>query len=499
MSLPYEPNYYIISGTPPSININQANYQPEYIIIDSGSIASGSTFNNIDVFLVAGQSNAQGQGTASASPVPPTGTAFQYYSSSLSALQDPVGNAASGSAWPSFAIKYYNLTKRKLCIVPTAVPSTSQTAAADPGNGTWDTTGTLFTASISTLNNALTALTNAGYTPLLRGILWCQGESDAGAITAATITKAQYKTALQTMITNYRTSLGSYTPFYIFRTGGSNTTGRTAVMEAQEEVADADYYTTVVFRNAIDFPIRNLQNGAHYLQEGYNEMGDLGAVNIVNSPKGRALVYQYDKTGIGTKFPTASLHVTGGVIFEGEVTPLTTLGSNIGTSTGVWNIGYFKTINAGTGNAVTLRSGNANQAIQFLNGATEAARFSPTNGNLIIGSTTDVSGSAQYKLQVNGQSYFTSKQNLDYTITTAGTTGNRTINKPMGTVNIAAAASSVVVTNNLCTTASIVYAVLRTNDSTATIKNVVPASGSFTITLGAAANAEVSIGFILYN
>jgi len=88
---------------------------------------------------------------------------------------------------------------------------------------------------------------------------------------------------------------------------------------------------------------------------------------------------------------------------------------------------------------------------------------------------------------------------FDATITAGGTTGDRTINKPAGTVNIAAAGTTVTVTNSLCTTSSIVLAVIRTADTTATIKNVVPGSGSFVINLGAAATAEVSIGFVVIN
>lgn len=85
------------------------------------------------------------------------------------------------------------------------------------------------------------------------------------------------------------------------------------------------------------------------------------------------------------------------------------------------------------------------------------------------------------------------------TVTTGGTTGNQTIDKPTGTVNIAAAGTTVTVTNALCTTSSIVLCNLRTNDTTAYIKNCVPGSGSFVITLGAAATAEVSIGFVVIN
>lgn len=85
------------------------------------------------------------------------------------------------------------------------------------------------------------------------------------------------------------------------------------------------------------------------------------------------------------------------------------------------------------------------------------------------------------------------------TVTAGGTTGAQTINKASGTVNFAAAATTLVVTNSLVTTSSIVFAVIRTNDNTATIKNVVPAAGSFTITLTAAATAETSVGFLVIN
>jgi hypothetical protein len=85
------------------------------------------------------------------------------------------------------------------------------------------------------------------------------------------------------------------------------------------------------------------------------------------------------------------------------------------------------------------------------------------------------------------------------TNTATGTTGAQTINRPSGTVNFAAGATSLLVTNSLCTTASIVFAVVRTNDTTAYIKNVVPGAGSFTINLGAAATAETSVGFFIIN
>lgn len=98
-------------------------------------------------------------------------------------------------------------------------------------------------------------------------------------------------------------------------------------------------------------------------------------------------------------------------------------------------------------------------------------------------------------IEVNGGGKITNNP----TNTAAGTTGAQTINKPSGTVNFAASATTLVVTNSLVTTSSLVFCTVRTNDATAIIKNVVPASGSFTITLNAAATAETSVGFFVIN
>lgn len=86
---------------------------------------------------------------------------------------------------------------------------------------------------------------------------------------------------------------------------------------------------------------------------------------------------------------------------------------------------------------------------------------------------------------------------VEATITAGGTTGAQTINKAAGSVNFAASATTLVVTNSLVTASSLVFCVVQTNDTTATIKNCVPGSGSFTITLTAAATAETRVGFFV--
>jgi hypothetical protein len=87
---------------------------------------------------------------------------------------------------------------------------------------------------------------------------------------------------------------------------------------------------------------------------------------------------------------------------------------------------------------------------------------------------------------------------LDATIT--ATIGAVTIHKYAGTANIAAGASTVVVTNNLVTANSIILPVLRANDATANyIESAVAGAGSFTITVNANATANLSVGWVVVN
>jgi hypothetical protein len=147
---------------------------------------------------------------------------------------------------------------------------------------------------------------------------------------------------------------------------------------------------------------------------------------------------------------------------------------------------YFDSgVNSG---AVRVRA-RANQPVEFYTNDTLRLRledagnaFYPTTDNAVSSGKAGAAWSA-FKLAS--------------TITAPGTTGNQTINKPTGQVNIAAAGTSITVTNNLVSASSHVIAWIATNDSTATIKNVVPGSGSFVVTLAAAATAETAVGFLV--
>jgi hypothetical protein len=85
------------------------------------------------------------------------------------------------------------------------------------------------------------------------------------------------------------------------------------------------------------------------------------------------------------------------------------------------------------------------------------------------------------------------------TVIASGTTGAQTINKESGSVNFAAGASTLVVTNSMASTTCIIHAQIATVDATAKSVVVTKASGSFTLTLNAAATAETRVDWDLIN
>lgn len=136
----------------------------------------------------------------------------------------------------------------------------------------------------------------------------------------------------------------------------------------------------------------------------------------------------------------------------------------------------------------------------YVGASTKASADSIVNENVFgynatgIGSNSCVLGSsAVTKCQIFGDII------LDKTVTAGGTTGAQTINKTVGSVNFAAAATSLVVTNNRVTASSIIVATVATADATMKSVVAVAAAGSFTLTANAAATAETRVNFIVIN
>jgi hypothetical protein len=162
---------------------------------------------------------------------------------------------------------------------------------------------------------------------------------------------------------------------------------------------------------------------------------------------------------------------------------------------------------SGLGSNSTVIGNSSNTRTHFFGnttiGGTTAAAFTPL-ARLHVLASGQSSGTDAFLVQnTNPANLFEVENNgkITYwaTNTATGTTSVQTINRPSGTINIAAGETSKDVNNSLCTTSSIILPVIRTNDATATIKNVVPGNGLFTINLTAAATAETSVGFFIIN
>jgi hypothetical protein len=143
-------------------------------------------------------------------------------------------------------------------------------------------------------------------------------------------------------------------------------------------------------------------------------------------------------------------------------------------------------------------------ASQITSGTLSVARGGTGLATLTANRIPYGNGTAAYQSSANltyDGSIFTAKANIvvNKTITAAGTTGAQTINLTSGSVNFAALATSLVVTNSLVTTSSIILATVASNDSTMKSVQAVAAAGSFTLYANAAATAETRVNFLVLN
>ena len=233
------------------------------------------------LFLVAGQSNAVGQGDSALSVKAGLDKAFEYRytGNGLYPLADPVGaselgfeRAATGSAWPAFAAQMHQLSQKEIIIIPAARNGSSCSYKAEQGSyGTWDTSGILFKNTILKTQQAVKKMGQP-----INGIIWVQGERDANAINAGDITAADYQESLKKLIVRFRQCLGTQVPFYIVETGyykNHAKRGFDSVQVVQQRTAATIPHVFLVYKTA-NFTAQNrLKDEIHYNQGALNEMG----------------------------------------------------------------------------------------------------------------------------------------------------------------------------------------------------------------------------------
>lgn len=250
------------------------------------------------VFLVAGQSNAVGQGDSSKSVRTALAGTFEYkYTGDvLEPLADPVGmnelsfeRANTGSAWPAFAAQLQLLSQKNIIIIPAARNGSSCNGKAelDP-YGTWDTTGVLFKNALLKTRKAVEKVGRP-----LNGLIWMQGERDANAINSGTISAADYEVSLRKLIERFRQHLGAEMPFYIVQTGyylNHPRAGFDAVQAVQRRVCLSMPHVFMVFKTARFADENKLKDEIHYDQGALNDSGKAiaDAIYRLNLPGGIA-------------------------------------------------------------------------------------------------------------------------------------------------------------------------------------------------------------------
>ncbi len=234
-----------------------------------------------------------------------------------------------------------------------------------------------------------------------------------------------------------------------------------------------------------------------------------------------------DVVGSGSGKDIAIIHSTtyGGTKSYGPVNRLRISSASggtisIGNSLGTNNIcqfldGYLKVGTTGaTGQIqVSADSGFTTGGIRFLNnaGSADGMLAEATDGNIYLLAGSGGGGNQFNILASNTATAFTFNCTtgtltlavgyfiLPKTITAGGTTGARTIDKPTGSVNFAASAASLVVTNALVTANSVIQATVATNDTTMKSVQAVAGSGSFTLYPNALPTAETRVNFSVTN
>ena len=214
-----------------------------------------------------------------------------------------------------------------------------------------------------------------------------------------------------------------------------------------------------------------------------------GAIYVGRNPTDNGLYTLWDGNG--------SFAVLSAVLTSPQPTTLTLSNDAATTSVTISSAGTVTLTNGLTADNVT-----ANGDINAAGDLNVDGQLTVDPGSIVVESgsisTSGVEITANDISATNGavtckNPIFTGK-----TITTPGIVGARTINAVSGSVNFGSSESSLVVTNSLVNTNSIIFVSKGTNGSHR-LGAVVPAAGSFTIYMDTAHSGECRVNFLVTN
>ncbi len=237
---------------------------------------------NGQLFLLAGQSNAVGQGDSLKSPVCKPNTTYEFDATinQFIALKDPAGKpwklfqrAGTGSVAPPFAKRFNELSNQPVYVVTAARGGASCHRKAEMADyNTWDTNGQLFSDAVEK-----TEMAEAKSGIPLSGIIWMQGERDANAILAGQLTPVEYQESLEGLIQRFREKFGKKLPFYIVQIAyqqDKRPDGCQSVRDVQVAVAKKMKGVYIAYGETGEFAQRKwFKDIVHYNQNALNDIG----------------------------------------------------------------------------------------------------------------------------------------------------------------------------------------------------------------------------------
>lgn len=324
---------------------------------------------------------------------------------------------------------------------------------------------------------------------------WAADTSAAGTVTTVSVTTANGvsgSVANATTTPAITLTLGAITPTTVNGLTITTSTGTLAV--ANSKIA--------TISNTLTF------TGTDSSSVAFGAGGTVAYLGTANSFTAAQTVTSSSGSGQASVNVTNNASVTGTLTSFGSSFAVTGLPNTVAlASTGVLILLPDQSTASGGTSTVRIYAGGYNSSNERVR-IDASGNLNMAGGVLGFGSLTapdiGLARNAAGVLEANSGTAGTYRDikvrryQADATITAGGTTGAQTINKGAGCVNAAAASTSLVVTNSLVSTSSIILASIQTADTTTLSAQAVAGSGSFTLTYPAA-TAETKICFVVFN
>lgn len=295
------------------------------VVLATLALASGAGAATIKVFILGGQSNADGEADSAGLSPPlsdPQNDVLYYQGNGNPSDSVPENEWMSLQPGGAQDVGEFGPEVSFGRTMADAIGSPDQTVAvvkwatggstlanqwAAGGDGTLSGDGTAYSSFQNTVDSALAdlvldGLVGPGDDIMLGGMLWMQGESDATFPNAA----ADYLTNLSIFLDDVRETFGGDLPVAIGRLSSSMTdlcdggdcSGLQTVRAAQEALAAADPLNLLVDTDAL-----SMLDGLHFDAAGQVGLGEAFAAAMLSvpEPSSLALLVAFASVGLGLR------------------------------------------------------------------------------------------------------------------------------------------------------------------------------------------------------